>query len=123
MDFFYPPNYTGMDDSKYRAGIDILKKLINLDDDSDELMHIESTVKVDGVDAALYLLYYSFMIKCQMQGNALTDDAKLREFRIMLQTAVTIGAFVGRDRLLNIEKFDKMWNVPFTDIDIKEELD
>ena len=113
MDFFYPPNYTGMEDNQYFAGIDILKKLINLEDDSDELSHIEATVKAKGVDAALYLLYYTFVIKCRTQGNYLTEENKLREFRTMLQTAVSIGAYIGRDRLLNIEKFDKMWELPY----------
>ena len=115
MDFFYPPNYTGMEDNQYFAGIDILKKLINLEDDSDELSHIEATVKAKGVDAALYLLYYTFVIKCKMQEDGLTDESKLKEFRTMLQTAVTIGAFISRDRLLNIEKFDKMWELPYVE--------
>ena len=78
-------------------------------------MHIESTVKANGVDAALYLLYYTFVIKCTMQGNDLTDESKLKEFRNMLQTAVTIGAYISRDRLLNIEKFDKMWELPYVE--------
>ena len=61
----------------------------------------------------MYLLYYTFVIKCKTQGNDLTEENRLREFRIMLQTAVTIGAYIGRDRLLNIEKFDKMWELPY----------
>ena len=109
----YPPNSTGMEDAQYHAGIDILKKLISLVDDSDEINHIEATVRAKGVDAALYLLYYTFVIKCRTQGNDLTEENKLREFRTMLQTAVSIGAYIGRDRLLNIEKFDKMWELPY----------
>ena len=41
----YPPNTTGMEDAHYHAGIDILKRLVNLVDDSDEINHIEATVK------------------------------------------------------------------------------
>ena len=36
---------------------------------------------------------------------------ELRDFRTLLQTAAALGALVGRERLLTIEKFDKLWDM------------
>ena len=109
----YPPNPTGMPDEIYQLGVDLLTALVNTKDDSDTLVHIESALNSQGVDAALYLLYYGFMIKqtLNFSSHVSNEYQQQKDFRTLLQTAASIGAYASRERYAGIEKLDKIWNI------------
>ena len=113
MDKDYPPNPTGMTEEMYRRGVDILQNLVDAENDSDIINHINGALCTQGVDAALYLLYYGHMVKVAMYDKAKSDQQILKDFKQLLQTAASIGAYIGRERMLTVEKFDKMWDVPY----------
>ena len=114
----YPPNPTNMPEDIFRAGVDVLTTLLRVEDDGKELKHIESVLNDRGVDAALYLLYHGFCIKRTIYGPAPDEISEQREFRTLLQTAASIGAFISSRKSLDtseLEKLDKLWDVPFID--------
>ena len=83
-----------------------------------ELKHIEAVLNDRGVDAALYLLYHGFCIKRTIYGPATDEISEQREFRTLLQTAASIGAYISNKKsldIVNIEQLDKLWEVPFID--------
>ena len=107
----YPPNPTGMPDDVYKSGVDLLTALVNTQDNSDVLTHIESTLNTDGVDAALYLLNYGFMVKQTLTFSMNDEYKQQKDFRTLLQTAASLGAYASRERFIGIEKLDKLWNI------------
>ena len=34
-----------------------------------------------------------------------------KDFRTLLQTAASLGAYASRERFIGIEKLDKLWNI------------
>ena len=113
MDRDYPPNPTGMTEDMYRKGVDILQSLVDSEDDSDVIHHINGVLTTAGVDAALYLLYYGHMVKIAMYDKLKTEQERLKDFKQLLQTAASIGAHISRERMVTVEKFDKMWDIPY----------
>ena len=114
----YPPNPTNMPEDIFRAGVDVLTTLLRVEDDGKELKHIEAVLNDRGVDAALYLLYHGFCIKSTIYGPATDEISEQREFRTLLQTAASIGAYISNKKsldIVNIEQLDKLWEVPFID--------
>ena len=116
----YPPNPTGMDEEHYKYGVDILYSLLKTDEETKGTAgqdHIEKVLSRKGVDAALYLLYYGHKVKEEMYGTATNEAQSQREFKTLLQTAVSIGAMVGREHLLILDKLDTIWNTPYKEGD------
>ena len=108
----YPPNPTGMSDVKYKQGINILTSLLGVPEDSDTdgvLAHIEKVLNYTGVDSALYLLYYGHEVREVMTEGLMTDEQRSRAFKTLLQTAVSIGAYISKNELNAIDKLDKLW--------------
>lgn len=124
MDFFegeYPPNPTGMTEENYKAGIDVLQSLLSLPTETDKddiLKHIDKVLNYSGVDAALYLLYYGHQVREVMTTGIVTETQRVMAFRVLLQTAVSIGAYISKNELDTIDKLDKLW-----DTIAKEKLD
>jgi len=117
MDRFedYPPNPTGMEEELYKDGVNVLYSLIKNDGQKDdtEMNHIEAVLSSRGVDAALYLLYYGHRVKEDIYGSSNNEARNQREFKTLLQTAVSIGAMIGREKLLVLDKLDNLWNIPY----------
>ena len=112
----YPPNPTNMPEEVFRAGVDVLTTLLRVEDGSTDLQHVESVLNDRGVDAALYLLYHGFCIKRTLFGPVEDEVSEQREFRTLLQTAASIGAYVSKRKAtdsMNIEKLDRLWDIPF----------
>ena len=99
----YPPNPTGMPDEQYQAGVNLLTTLVETKDDESALHHVESVLSNRGVDAALYLLYYGYCVKQSMNLGLQTEHDIQRDFRTLLQTAASIGAYISRERVNTIE--------------------
>lgn len=113
----YPPNPTNMPDDVFKSGVDVLTTLVDIEEGGSELSHIESILNEPGVDAALYLLYHGYCIKRTIYGEVYNEAIRQKEFRTLLQTAASIGAYMSRHKQIDFEKFDKMWNVPYTEGD------
>lgn len=112
----YPPNITGMDEENYKHGVDILYSLIRTDEktkDTPGQDHIEKVLSRRGVDAALYLLYYGHRVKEEIYGTSINEAQMQKEFKTLLQTAVSIGAMVSREHLLILDKLDSIWNISY----------
>ena len=109
----YPPNPTGMDEEAYKAGVDVLFKLLKHEHDTEVMTHVEKVLTSIGVDSALYLLYYGHLIKEQIDG--VTWDARKHQaaFKVLLQTACSIGALVSKTDTEVIDKLDKLWDIPY----------
>ena len=114
MDLFegeYPPNPTGMTDENYLQGVTILQNLLAVPDTGDDsvLAHIEKVLNYTGVDPALYLLYYGHQVKEAMSMGMFNDEQRSRAFKTLLQTAVSIGAYISKKELNAIDKLDRLW--------------
>ena len=112
MDFNYPPNPTGMTDEKYEQGISILQNLLAVphsEDNEEILYHIERVLNYAGVDPALYLLYYGHQVKEAITMGMVSEEQRSRAFKTLLQTAVSIGAYISMNELDTIDKLDKLW--------------
>ena len=107
----YPPNPTGLPDDIYQTGVDLLTALVDTQLDDDSMKHIEATLNSTGVDAALYLLYYGFTIKQALTYSMKGEYQQQKDFRTLLQSAASIGAYASRERYNGIEKLDKLWNI------------
>jgi len=98
-----------MDKDKYAEGRELLNQLLITPNDNEIFMHVNKTIASSNIDAALYLLYIGHRVR---SASGMTSPAQeLRDFRTLLQTAAALGALVGRERLLTIEKFDKLWDM------------
>ena len=116
----YPPNPRGMSDEKYKQGVDLLQTLLAVPDKDDvegTLPHIEKVLNYTGVDSALYLLYYGHQVREVMTMGMFTEEQMARAFKTLLQTAVSIGAYISKHELNTINKLDKLWGS-----DIQEEV-
>ena len=116
----YPPNPTGMSEEHYQQGVDILYSLLKTDEEPKDKTgqdHIEKVLNRKGVDAALYLLYYGHRVKEEIYGVATSEAQTQREFKTLLQTAVSIGAMIGREHLLILDKLDSIWNISYEEGD------
>lgn len=111
----YPPNPTGMPDEQYQAGVDLLTTLVDTKDEAKAIDHIESVLTNKGVDAALYLLYYGYCVKQTLNLGMQTEVDIQRDFRTLLQTAASIGAYISRERFNNLEKLDRLWEIGGTE--------
>ena len=53
-----------------------------------------------------------------MTTGIVTETQRVMAFRVLLQTAVSIGAYISKNELDTIDKLDKLW-----DTIAKEKLD
>ena len=44
-----------------------------------------------------------------MTEGLMTDEQRSRAFKTLLQTAVSIGAYISKNELNAIDKLDKLW--------------
>ena len=95
-----------MNMDKYNAGQALLSQLLNTPANEDYFKHVTNTLSSEGVDSALYLLYVGYSMK-----SSTSRVNELKDFRTLLQTAAALGALVSRERMLTIEKFDRMWDI------------
>ena len=98
-----------IDEDKYKEGRALLEQLLVTPEDDETFTHVNRTIASSGVDSALYLLYLGHRIRAVSEPKTPTQE--LRDFRTLLQTAAALGALVGRERLLTIDKFDRMWDI------------
>ena len=114
MAFSEKDNPTGMPDENYKQGIVILQNLLAVPHtDNDEegiLSHIERVLNYSGLDSALYLLYYGHQVREVMTMGMVSDDQRSKTFKTLLQTAVSIGAYISKKELNTIDKLDKLWD-------------
>ena len=104
----YPPNPTTMNEDQYKAGVDVLFALLEHENNTEIMTHIEKVLTAKGVDASLYLLYYGHHVKQTIEGYDWDARQHQAAFRTLLQTACSIGALIGKMEISTIEKLDKL---------------
>jgi|TARA_R110000824_G_scaffold120758_1_gene276401 hypothetical protein len=102
-----PDNF--MDRDKYEEGRALLNQLLVTPENDEIFTHVNKTIASSRIDSALYLLYVGHRVRTA--SGMTSPEQELRDFRTLLQTAAALGALVGRERFVTIEKFDRMWNV------------